>query len=408
MILPGRRWSDLTFPLAYLGVHLAFMPVIVLLLPRRVEALATGQAAWVLSWLLLTGAMVAGIANVLAGHLSDRWMRRHGNRRGLIALGCAALMVSFAWLALAGTVSALASAFVVFQLTLNLAFAPLGALLSDHVPDTDKGRVAGLLNAALPLSSGGVVLLAWLYPQDSAAAFFVNALMVAGCTAPLLIKWDFEQGAAPAHTLGGHAATRTAGVGRDFSLAWLARFLIQLGAAFVIGFLFLVLSERIQAEPAWAAGRSASETIALLSLPAAVVAIGGSVGAGRLSDRTRLRRVPMALAAAVASLGIAILGSAAEWLLFLVGYILFQAGLAAFLAIDSALVAQLVGGGRHRGSLLGIMNLANTLPAVLAPAIAIASLDLTQHQDLLELLLRTGSVAAASAAAAVLFIKQVR
>lgn len=400
------RWSSFAFPLASLGVHLAFIPVLVLLLPRRVEAIAAGQSPLVLSWLLLAGAVTAGIANVLAGYWSDRWLRRYGNRRGLIAIGLAALMTAFVWFSAAKTITHLALAVIAFQFTLNLAFAPLAALLSDHVPDSAKGGVAGLLNAALPLSSGGVVLLAWLYPKDSAQAFLVNALLVAACMAPLLIKWDFaapiERAAVP------QDASPAAGAGRDFTLAWIARFLVQLGAAFAIGFLFLLVSDRIEANPAWAGGRTPSEAVALLSLAAAAVAIGGSVGGGRVSDRTRRRRVPLAVAAALAALCMAVLGSGAGWLFFLAAYALFQLALAAFLAIDAALVAQLVSGNPNRGSMLGIMNLSNTLPAVLAPAIAIFSLDLTRNQDLLGLLLFAGAAAAACAAFAVLFIRRIR
>lgn len=401
------RWSSFAFPLASLGVHLAFIPVLVLLLPRRVEAIAAGQSSLVLSWLLLAGAVTAGIANLLAGYWSDRWIRRFGNRRGLIAIGLAALLTAFAWFSAAKTIAHLAFAVVAFQFTLNLAFAPLAALLSDHVPDSAKGGVAGLLNAALPLSSGGVVLLAWLYPKDSAQAFLVNALLVAACMAPLLLKWDFpapiERAAVPPDA----PPAAVAGASRDFTLAWLARFLVQLGAAFAIGFLFLLVSDRIEADPGWAGGRTPSEAVALLSLAAAAVAIGGSVGGGRVSDRARRRRVPLAVAAALAALSMAVLGSGAGWPFFLAAYASFQLALAAFLAIDAALVAQLVSGNPNRGSMLGIMNLSNTLPAVLAPAIAIFSLDLTHNQDLLGLLLSAGAAAAACAAIAVLFIRRV-
>ena len=80
------------YGLAFLGAHLAFMPLMVLLLPRRVEALAPEGTAEFLSWLLLTGGVVAGIAHLMSGALSDRWFARIGNRRGLISIGCVFLL----------------------------------------------------------------------------------------------------------------------------------------------------------------------------------------------------------------------------------------------------------------------------------------------------------------------------
>jgi hypothetical protein len=42
--------------------------------------------------------------------------------------------------------------------------------------------------------------------------------------------------------------------------------------------------------------------------------------------------------------------------------------------VDTALVAQILPSRRHTARDLGVMNLTNTLPAILAPVLAIASL----------------------------------
>jgi MFS family permease len=402
----AHRRVSWTFPLAFYGAHLAFMPVLVLLLPRRVEALAGANAPLALSWMLLAGALAASVGNILAGHWSDRWILRHGSRRGLIAIGLAALIASYLLLARAASVAEAGAALVAFQLALNLAFAPLGALLADYVPDAAKGRVAGLMSAALPMSLAGIALLAWLFPKDTGAAFIVNALLVAACMAPLLMLWGF--GPPFAASLPSAAVETSAPARGDFALAWLARFLVQLGAAFVLGFLFLLISGRIAAEPGWAGQRSASESMALLSLAAMLVGVIGAVVGGRVSDRVRSRRVPMAAAAALFAASLAALGGGFAWPLFVAAYALFQLALCAFLAINIALAAQLVGESPRRGALLGVMNLANTAPAILAPAIAVASLDIGLTEQRLDILLIASSAAAACASIAALCIGRVR
>lgn len=400
-------WGHWTFPLAYLGAHIAFMPLLVFLLPRRVEALAGSQSAVVLSWLLLGGALIASVAHVAAGHLSDRWLAARGSRRGIIALGVAALMASFGLLGLADTVTRMAGAVVIFQLALNLMFAPLGALLADYTPDTSKGTVAGLLNAALPLSSAATALLAWQFPQAPAAAFIVNGLLAAGCIAPLLIVWGFPSAPAPAAVGPETRDEPPSSLGYDFALAWMARFLVQLGSAFVIGFLFVLISQKIRADTGWAGGRSASEAIALLSLGASGVAIIGAIAGGRLSDGFGVRRWPLTIAAAGVAACLAILGAGVTWSVFLVAYALFQLALSGFLAIDLALVAQLIGASQRRGALLGLMNLANTIPAVAAPAIALASLQVTLTGERIELFFTGSAIATLFSAVLILAIRRV-
>jgi MFS family permease len=397
-----------TFPLAFFGAHLAFMPLLVLLLPRRIEAIAGDQAPLVLSWLLLSGALAASAANIVAGHWSDRWIRRHGSRRGLIAIGLAALLASFVLLAGAGTAIEAAAALIAFQLALNLAFAPLGALLADYIPDAGKGTVAGLMGAALPVSMGGIALLGWLFPEDSAAAFIVNGLLVAACMAPLLILWGFGPPLAASAPADVQATAASTPVRRDFALVWTGRFLVQLGAAFVIGFLFLLVSDRLQGDPGWAAGRSPSDAVALLSLAATALGLIGAIAGGRLSDSVRARRAPQAVASALLAASLAALGGGLSWPLFLLAYALFQLALSAFLAINFALAAQLLGASERRGALLGVLNLANTLPAVLAPAIAALSFDAGLIQGRLGLLFIASAGAAALASLAILQVRRVR
>lgn len=383
------------------------MPVLVLLLPRRVQTLVGEEAPLVLSSLLLVGALAASVAHLAAGYWSDRWIVRHGSRRGLIVMGLLALLATFVLLAAANTIAQIGATLVAFQLALNLAFAPLGALLADHVPDAQKGEVAGLLHAALPLSSAGIGLLAWLFPEDSPTAFIVNGLMVAACMLPLLVRWDFalpEPGLVPPG--GGDGGP----MGRryDFALAWTSRFLIQLGAAFVIGFLFLLVSDRIESNPQWAGRLDATEAIAVLSIAATLIAIFGAIVGGRLSDRLRARRVPLSISAGIAALCLAGLGWGIAWPVFLAAYAVFQLALSAFLAIDSALVAQLVGDSPRRGALLGFMNLANTAPAVMAPAVAVLSLDMGLVEERLGIYLLASALAATLAALLVLGIRRVR
>lgn len=369
------RIAVLHYGMAYLGAHLAFMPLLVLLVPRRVALLAPDKSAETLSWLLLAGACAAGAGNLLAGHVSDRWLLRHGNRRQLVAIGVAALAASYGLLAMAQTLGSLIAAIIAYQLALNCAFAPLGALLADHFPDHTKGRMAGIMNAALPLSSLSVVVIGGLFPQDGAAAFLFAGALAVACFLPLLVYWRLGNVVATPATA--QAEGILAWSAQDFAIAWGSKLAVQLGAAFVQGYIFLYLAALL-AGPAEATG-----LLTRLSAPATVLAITATLGAGFLSDRWRQRRWPLAIASLSLALGLALLARAEGLAMLLAGYAAFQAGLAAFSSVDTALIGQLVAGRGNRGALLGVMNLTNTLPSAIAPVLTLVAVQQGALQDVL-------------------------
>lgn len=373
---PGMAQVTRLYVLAVFGLHMAFMPVLVLLLPRRTASLFGSDAASALSWLLLTGAVTASIANIAAGFLGDRWVKHRGSRRSLIGIGLAALICSYAFLAFAAQLAWLIPAVIAFQIGLNLALAPTMALLADHIASSQKGTVAGWMGAALPLSALGTTAIALVFPADDNAAFFATAAIVALSVIPLLAFWGF----APASHSGPLTAAATEpGVTaplRNLSLLWLARALVQLAACFLLYYLFLHITGLIAGDAAWR-GHSATGLISVLSLASAVAAMPAAVIGGRVSDGLHSRQRLMALAALAMGLSLLVLGGHPGPKPFGSAFIVFQLGLAAYLSVDTAFVARLIAHHPRRGAILGVFNLTNTLPTVLAPALTLGLLAAT-------------------------------
>lgn len=398
-----RRAFTPLYILANFGAHLAFLPLLVLLLPRRVEAIATGDPIILLSKLLLIGGATASLAHIAAGAFSDHWIARHGNRRGPIAIGLAVLLLAYGLFSGARDPVALAIAMVAFQASLNVMFAPLGALLADHVPHARKGLVAGWLNTALPLAGLAISAIGFISARDAAWPFLLLAGSIAACVLPLLAGWP--KGLALVEAMPEEG--RRPGLRTDFALAWLARLLIQSGAAVVLSYLYLYV-ETIARGAAHYPEQSASAGVATLSLIATVVSLGAGILAGRWSDRAGRRKRPLVATALGAAAGLALLASAPDWRLVLGGYALFTASLTAFLSVDSAMIAQLLAGHARRGTMLGLMNLTNTLPAVIAPAGALLLASAQFGASTLAMLLQAAAVGAAIAAMAIGLIRSIR
>ncbi len=397
--------AEWLFGLAYLGAFLAFIPLLILLLPRRVEAIAGHADLPSLSWLLLIGGVVASISHILAGVLSDSWLLRYGSRRGLIAIGVGAMVMAYGGLGSAGNLAALGFALITFQFALNLAFAPLGALLADYIPDARKGRIAGRLNATLPISIAAVSLLSWLYPTDSDAAFYAIGAVGALLMVPLLIQWPFgelQERAPVALPIAALPSPK-----RDFAIAATARLLVQLGAMVMTSYLYAYLASVA------AAGRipGISETtsvIGWLSLVATAAAIIASVLSGLFSDLQRIRRWPLAISAGIIASALLVLSMPPSWLVLVLAFAVFHASLASFLSLDTALVAQILSGNKNRGALLGVMNLTNTLPSIIAPIAALLAIRNGGLGGALPQLVLLSAMAALAAALIIPAIRSVR
>ncbi|KQX23561.1 MULTISPECIES: MFS transporter [unclassified Sphingomonas] len=372
---PGQRRFLWLYPLANAGAYIAFLPLLTIILPLRAEALAGEAKVTLLSEALLAGVLVATIANVAAGMASDWTRARIGTRMPWLWAGLAGTWLSYAVIATASEAVVLGIGLMLFQLFFNMFFGPLGALLADKVPDHLKGRVSGLANLALPagtLASGLVGLP--LFATDGARLIAVT-MLTAALVLPLLIAalghWRDVDTSDDPHRRGGPLPQRG---WRAFFSLWVAKCLVQLsGNVMTSYFLFYLKDEVFRGDGP--SDISAQTGFAGIIVIATFVGAVTSIGAGRWSDRSGRRRPFLLGAVALMMVGLSALLIRSDWVTALFGYTVFVAGLGSFLTIDIALVAQILPSDRHRGRDLGIMNAANTVPAILAPALALTLFD---------------------------------
>jgi len=350
---------------------------------------------------------MASLAHIAAGALSDWWMAKFGSRRLLIAFGSVLLFFAYFGFAFAQSEAALLAAIVYFQIALNCSFAPLGALLTDHFPDKVKGRLSGLGNAALPVSILLVTPIASAFPDDDPRAFLLVGGAAVACMLPLLITWRMGGILSENQSKANGTTNASHNMRRDFALAWTSRLLVQTGAAFALGYVYLYISAKDLSPQDWAPAGT-SEILALLTAPAAILAVLATLLGGMISDLKGVRRLPIFGFACLFGLGLGLLAVAPHLGWFLIAYGLLQIGLSGFLSVETAMVAQLVGGSPRRGFLLGIMNLSNTLPSVIAPSIALLALAEEGIAGALSALFGGFAIASIGAGCLVLLIRGVR
>jgi MFS family permease len=369
----GRRWIAL-IALANLGLYLAYLGPIAVLLPNQVQAIAgPAHKVAVLGWVTGIGAAVAMLANPLAGALSDRTVSRFGRRRPWIAggalAGAAALVLLAGQHALAGVIFGWCLA----QAGLNAMQASLSAAVPDQVPVAQRGTVSGWIG--LPQSVG--VLLAVVLVTDVVAGsggYVLLAGCVLACALPFaLVTPDIRLPRRGRPPWDRRAFARSFWLSPrrypDFAWAWVTRFAVNLGNAMTLLYLLYFLRDRIHYGRLFPGHKAEDGLVVLILLYLAGVVVT-AVSGGIVSDRTGRRKLPVTVAGLVMAVAAVLLALWPSWPAAMAAAAIMGLGYGVYLSVDAALVTQVLPSAAGRGKDLGLINIANSGPQVLAPAIA--------------------------------------
>jgi MFS family permease len=374
----------LLYALAWAGGAIAYTPLLTILLPARVANLAGARAAidW-MAYIALAGAIAASLGSIGFGYLSDLTRNRRGWITAGLALSCALLIIIGQATSLAGLIAAI----VCWQLALNMMLGPLSAWAGDLIPDHKKGILGGFLAFAPGLGalSGALVTQPGLAAGDT--RIWIIAALVAVCVLPVLL---LRPPSAP--DLLRHSNQDSAEHGNQARekrvqayQMWLARLLVQVAEATMFAYLFLWLVSLDETASDNQAARLFS-LVMLISAPLAVIA-------GRWSDRQHRPILPLQVCALGAALGLVAMAFASNLVSAMIAFGVFGLSGAIFLALHSAQTLRILPQPDRRGRDLGLFNLANTIPSLVMPWLAVGMVPVFGFHGLFLLL----AVLAASA-----------
>ncbi|WP_291137433.1 MFS transporter [Erythrobacter sp.] len=362
---PQRQpaWFLALFALAVAGGTIAYVPLLTVLLPLRIAAISGGEDVAGLSLVTFLGAIVASIANIAFGMLSDRT----GSRIPWIVGG---LVISSALLVAIGEARTLGEAIVLvmlWQAGLNMMLGPLVAWAGDCFPDSQKGVLGGALALAPAMGalSGSLVTFeGWIEPVDRLTwvAGIVVALVV-----PALLAGRGRRRAALMRADAATERMHEEAPRRQRSLVarmWIARFLVQIAEAGLFAFLLFWLRSL---DPDFHENTAANIFSAVL-----VVSVPLTIAIGRWSDRRVRPILPLAASAAGAAAGLLAMAFAGGMGSAIAGYVVFGISASIFLSLHTAQTLRVLPQPRHRGRDLGIFNLTNTAPSMVMPWLTLA------------------------------------
>ena len=347
----------LTYALAYGGGVIGYLPLLTLLLPLKIEAISGNDRLGLFTATVIFGAGAASLSNIVFGALSDGSVARGGGRRRWLAGGVVATMLSFAVIAAAASPLTIIVAIIVFQVAVNVLLSPLLTIMADEIPDGQKGVASGLLALANPLAATVAASVMMIDNIGDSRRFAIVAAATAACIAPLLLTMP---------RIAGPAIERAPAPGplrRDLLVAWFARLLVQIAGNVLALYLLYYFESLSPASTPTAIARRVSN----LLIVGFVVPLPFAVLAGRLSDRSGYRRPFVLGASVIAALGLLGMALARDWTTGAAAFACYATGSAVFLSLHTAFAMQLLPNPRRRGRDLGLLNLTNTLPAMLGP-----------------------------------------
>ncbi|MFI9646218.1 MFS transporter [Streptomyces sp. NPDC052040] len=365
----GRGWTA-TLSLANGAIWVGWYGPLQILLAAQAKDLAPGSGLskeTLLAWVTGAGAGVSLVANPLFGALSDRTTGRWGRRTPWTATGAAGGALSLLLLAGARGPRTMALGWCLVQLTLNAAFAAVTAAVPDRVPRLQRGAVGGWLGAAQILGVVGGTGLA-----TASGGIGAGYAACAGCTAlgvvPYLLRpadLRLAEADRPPWSWRGFLAGFRLDLRRhpDLGWAWLTRFLINLSNALVLLYLLYYLRDRLH-RPDPEQGVLVLTAVNGLTLLATVVA------GGVLSDRIGRRKPFVVCSGVVMAAATAALAARATWPAAVAAAAVLGVGFGVFTSVDFALMTDVLPTALDRGRDLGLINIANALPQVAAPALA--------------------------------------
>jgi MFS family permease len=286
------------------------------------------------------------------------------------------ILTGFAALALIGlapSIPLIAVGWCLAQLAYNAVLAAMVAIVPDRIPAGQRGTVVGILGVCMPAGQiVGTYLVQLLADNLTLALLVPGAIGVAGVLALTFVLPDTlpPRTAQEPQTAPGPSSRFDLLAHRDFLWAWSSRVLFVMGSIFLQAYQPFLLLDGL--------GFPASEVPRLIfrsTLVQAAMVVVCSLAAGRLSDRMG-RRKPIAMTGSVIQgLGLWLIAVAHSYTTFLFGIALTGVGHGVYEGVNLALVTEVLPDrARHAAKDLGLLNITNTLPQVLAPVAAPAIL----------------------------------
>lgn len=350
-----------------IGLYLIWGSVPQILLPIQITGIDEHNKVANLAIVTTIGALLAMVAQPIAGAISDRTRSRFGRRAPLMVAGALVGGLALIGMAAANGLVQLTIAWASVQIAYQFLQGPLTAILPDRVPIGARGRVAAAAGLALMVGSVAGQGFGAAFAKSVGAGYFaLGGIAIVTTVLFLVFNPDASSKNAEREPWNWGAFLRTFWVNPvrhpDFFWAFAGRLLLYLGYFVVFGYNLFLLEDYI------GLGDGAPAFVPILGVVSLVGILISIAVSGPLSDRLGRRKIFVFVSSILVALGMV-----APWVsptttgMLVFGFVA-GLGFGAFQAVDQALISEVLPDADTRAKDLGVVNIAATLPQTLAPA----------------------------------------
>jgi len=386
------RWI-VGLTLASLGMWMATQTPLNVMLALQLQAITPAHKVVALAVVTGVGAISSALATPVVGALSDR--TAHGRRIGrfsgrrhrwtLVMVVLAA--VCMVLLAKQATVLGVTLLWFLFSGFQNGEFATLSAAVPDHVPVRQRATVSGWVG--MPIALGlvlGSILVVDVLNQDLAAGYIALAVLMVALALPfVLFTPDYPLAPQDRKPFSWRRVASSYWISPreypDFGWAWLTRFLASLSIAMGTLYLLYFLRDVVHYARLFPGQTAADGLLILILIYTGCVVLTSIVG-GIISDRRGRRKMMVTVSGLLMAAAALLLTFWETWPAALGAAVLYGMGYGAYIAVDQALITQVLPQARDRAKDLGIINIAIVCPGAIGAVIAAPVVSLAGYSAL--------------------------
>ena len=321
---------------------------------------------------VVTGAQ--GLFTLLAfpvlGRLSDRNRSRLGRRRPFLLLGAVTIVLGAVFTYLAASTLTFTLSALLTTLGVGAVVMAVTAVVADQLPEDRRGPVSAFIGLSTGLGALVGLGIGQLVHGSLAAMILVPA--AAGAAAVLVLAIGLREprvASLEREPLDLRTAFGTFWVNPlhhpSFALAWASRLLVFCGVGALNAYQVFYLLLGLHVSGASIAGAVLASVVVVNGVSLVLAPL-----AAKLSDRLHRRKPFVGASAAVLAVGLLLVTQVETFPQYLLAVAVVAVGQGIYLAVDLALVTQVLPDADNPAKDIGIMNLANNLPTFIVSALA--------------------------------------
>ncbi|MDA2809418.1 MFS transporter [Nocardiopsis sp. RSe5-2] len=357
-----------------LALYAMYLGVVSILLPVQVEAFDPASKEINLAVVTGVSAVFATLFNPIGGMLSDRSRTRWGRRNPWMLGGALGAVVFLAVMGMSPALWLLAVGWCIAQAMGNVYQAAITATVPDRVPAERRGSASAVMGIAQSLGMvAGSLVAARFVGRLELGYILLGAALVVVAVLFTALTHDPRGDELPPRTTGGPnpLVQQLKGFGSalrspDFTWAFTSRALMMMGFFAILGYQVYILSDYI----ALPEGLSPTDAVPVLTIANTVLTVACTAVIGPVSDRIGRRRPFVLIAGLIAASATVVPVLVPTFTGILVWATIAGAAFGVFMAADHAIVTLVLPAGGDAARDLGVLNIANAGPQIIAPFVA--------------------------------------